>query len=114
MWHESLTCLRPAKRSFWKGFEDDAAAGCGHTRNITKCITVIGETLRSSDTSAGENADFWQREQSRMIFNAVEVVKLATGIRGKQIQWDLELARKRLADPRGESTRFRGTLALRG
>ena len=51
----------------------------GHTRNITKCITVIGETLRSSDTSAGENADFWQREQERMIFNAVEVVKLATG-----------------------------------
>jgi len=51
----------------------------GHTRNITKCITVIGETLRSSDTSSGENADFWQREQERMIFNAVEVVKLATG-----------------------------------
>ncbi len=51
----------------------------GHTRNITKCITVIGETLRSSDTTAGENADFWQREQERLIFNAVEIVKLATG-----------------------------------
>jgi len=51
----------------------------GHTRNITKCITTIGETLRSSDTAAGENADFWQREQERMIFNAVEIVKLATG-----------------------------------
>lgn len=53
--------------------------GGGHTRNITKCITVIGETLRSSDTTAGENADFWQAEQQRMIHNAVEVVKLATG-----------------------------------
>jgi hypothetical protein len=40
---------------------------------------VIGETLRSSDTTAGENADFWQREQERMIHNAVEVVKQATG-----------------------------------
>ncbi len=53
--------------------------GGGHTRNITKCITVIGETLRSSDTAAGENADFWQREQERQIFNAVEIVKQATG-----------------------------------
>ena len=41
----------------------------GHTRNITRCITVIGETLRSSDSVSGENADFWQREQERMIFN---------------------------------------------
>jgi len=51
----------------------------GHTRNITRCITVIGETLRSSDSVSGENADFWQREQERMIFNSVEIVKLATG-----------------------------------
>jgi hypothetical protein len=51
----------------------------GHTRAITKCITVIGETLRSSDTDNRESADFWQKEQERMIYNAVEVVKLATG-----------------------------------
>lgn len=51
----------------------------GHTRLITKCITVIGETLRSSDTASGENADFWMREQERQIFNAVEIVKQATG-----------------------------------
>lgn len=50
----------------------------GHTRNITKVITTIGETL-TNDTASGENADFWQREQERMIFNAVEVVKQATG-----------------------------------
>jgi hypothetical protein len=51
----------------------------GHTRNLTKVITVIGETLRSSDTDNRESADFWQREQERMIFNAVEIVKQATG-----------------------------------
>ena len=51
----------------------------GHTRNITKCITVIGETLGSSDSDNRESADFWQKEQERMIYNAVEVVKLATG-----------------------------------
>lgn len=51
----------------------------GHTRDVTRCITVIGESLRSADTKGGENGDFWEREQDRMIYNAVEVVKLATG-----------------------------------
>lgn len=51
----------------------------GHTRNITKCITVIGETLRSSNTDNRESADFFRKEEERMIFNAVEIVKLATG-----------------------------------
>jgi type IV secretory pathway TraG/TraD family ATPase VirD4 len=51
----------------------------GHTREITKVITTIGETLRSSDAKAGEDSDFWERERARMIYNAVEVVKLATG-----------------------------------
>jgi len=61
--------------------------GGGHTRNITKVITTIGETLRSSDTKGGENADFWEREQERMIYNAVHIVKLATG---KVDAWDLQ------------------------
>ena len=51
----------------------------GHTRDVTRCITVIGETLRAADTKGGESADFWEREQERMIFNAVEVVRVATG-----------------------------------
>jgi hypothetical protein len=51
----------------------------GHTREITKVITTIGETLRSADRNGTENADFWDREQERMIYNAVEIVKLATG-----------------------------------
>lgn len=51
----------------------------GHTREVTKVITTIGETLRSADADATENADFWSREQERMIYNAVEIVRLATG-----------------------------------
>ncbi len=54
-------------------------ASGGHTRDVTRCITLIGESLRSSDSSGGENADFWEREQERMIYNAVEVVKLSNG-----------------------------------
>ena len=46
---------------------------------MSTCITVIGETLRASDTKGGESADFWEREQERMIYNAVEIVRLATG-----------------------------------
>jgi type IV secretory pathway TraG/TraD family ATPase VirD4 len=53
--------------------------GGGHTRNITKTLTTIGETLRSSDTDNRESSDFWNREQERLIFNAVEIVKLGTG-----------------------------------
>jgi hypothetical protein len=51
----------------------------GYTRNLTKVITTIGESLRSGDSHSSENADFWEREQEREIYNAVEVVKLATG-----------------------------------
>jgi hypothetical protein len=51
----------------------------GHTRNITRTLTTIGETLRASDTDKRESADFWQKEQERMIHNAVEIVKQATG-----------------------------------
>jgi hypothetical protein len=51
----------------------------GHTRDVTRCVTTVGETLRGADTKGGESADFWEREQERMIYNAVEVVKLATG-----------------------------------
>lgn len=75
---EDLLVFSPDSPLRFSFLDYEMRAG-GHTRNITKCITVIGETLRASDTAAGENADFWQREQERMIFNAVEVVKQATG-----------------------------------
>lgn len=51
----------------------------GQTRNITKLITTIGETLRSSDSKGGENGDIWEREQERMLYSGVQVVKVATG-----------------------------------
>jgi type IV secretory pathway TraG/TraD family ATPase VirD4 len=51
----------------------------GHTRNIVRCITTIGETLRSTNNKGGENADFWEAEQTRMLQMAVEVVKQAHG-----------------------------------
>lgn len=56
----------------------EMSQGGGHTRNLTKTLTTIAETLRSSDTDNRENSDFWQKEQSRTLFNAIEVVKLAT------------------------------------
>ena len=51
----------------------------GHTRDVVSCITTIGETLGNSDSKGGEDGDFWEKERERMIYNAVEVVKLATG-----------------------------------
>ena len=53
--------------------------GGGHTRNITKTLMTIGESLRSSDTNGREDADFWNREQERLLYNAIEMVKLAMG-----------------------------------
>lgn len=51
----------------------------GNTRDVTKCVTTVGESLRSSDTKGGEDGSFWDREAERMIYNAVEMVRLATG-----------------------------------
>lgn len=51
----------------------------GHTRDITRCLMTIAETLRSSDTKGGEDADFWQRETERCLYNAAEAIRLAYG-----------------------------------
>jgi len=53
--------------------------GGGQTRNITKTLMTIGESLRSSDANGREDADFWNREQERLLYNAIEMVKLAMG-----------------------------------
>jgi hypothetical protein len=53
--------------------------GGGHTRNITKTLMTISESLRSSDTNGHEDADFWNREQERLLYNAIEMVRLAMG-----------------------------------
>lgn len=61
-------------------FLDYEAKAGGHARNITRTIMVIGETLRSADNKgSGEDGDFWEKQQERMLYNAVVVVKLATG-----------------------------------
>jgi type IV secretory pathway TraG/TraD family ATPase VirD4 len=60
-------------------FLDCVVQSGGDTRQITKCLTSIGETLRSGDSNGREEGQFWEREQERMIYNAVEIVKLATG-----------------------------------
>ena len=74
---EDLLIFSPDSQLRFNFLDHEMAQG-GHTRNITKCITVIGETLGSSDTDGRESSDFWDKEQQRMIYNAVEVVKLAT------------------------------------
>lgn len=51
----------------------------GDTREITKCITSIGETLQAKGGTGWGGDKFWPIEQGRMIYNAVEIVKLATG-----------------------------------
>lgn len=51
----------------------------GLTRNLTKCLMVIAENLRSGEQDNGGDSAFWRRESERMLFNSVEIVKRATG-----------------------------------
>lgn len=73
-----LVVFGPNEAARFNFIDYEAAAG-GHARNITRTIMVIGETLRSSDTKGGEDGDFWEKQQERLIYNAVVIVKLATG-----------------------------------
>ncbi len=51
----------------------------GDARAITKFFTEIKQTLRGADTRGGENADFFEAEQDRMIYNSVVILKLGLG-----------------------------------
>lgn len=51
----------------------------GLTRNITRTLMTISECLSSNDTNGREDADFWNREQARLLYNAIEMVRLAMG-----------------------------------
>ncbi|EAQ78966.1 type IV secretory system conjugative DNA transfer family protein [Blastopirellula marina] len=51
----------------------------GHTRNITKTLMVIGESLQSADGDNRNSDKFWSGQQGRQISCGVEIVKLATG-----------------------------------
>lgn len=68
-------------------FLDHVLQSGGSTREVTRTLMVIGETLRGSDTRGGENADFWEGEQTRMIYNAVEILRKADG---KLTPWNLQ------------------------
>jgi hypothetical protein len=59
-------------------FLDYVVSSGGDTRQITQCLSSIGETLRSGTSNGREDGQFWAREQERMIYNAVEIVRLAT------------------------------------
>lgn len=59
-------------------FLAEASRYGGHTREIVRCITTIGETVRSNNQRGnGEDSGFWAAEQERMIYNAIEVLKTA-------------------------------------
>jgi hypothetical protein len=52
----------------------------GQTRSITDCIRIIGECLGSHEAKGSSGQDpFWEQQQDRMLYYAVEIVKLATG-----------------------------------
>jgi hypothetical protein len=51
----------------------------GDTRNITNCILTIAESLKAGDGKGDGDNLFWQQQNERMIYNAVEIVRLAQG-----------------------------------
>jgi type IV secretory pathway TraG/TraD family ATPase VirD4 len=53
--------------------------GGGHTRNIVKILTTIGETLHNREDGARNTDPFWQENNERLLFTAVEILKQATG-----------------------------------
>jgi hypothetical protein len=51
----------------------------GDTREITKAVMVISETLEQSGGEGRQHDPFWRQQNERMIYNAVEIVRRATG-----------------------------------
>jgi len=69
-----------AKSRLRMNFLEEAARYGGDTREITKCITTIGETLASGDRGrGGENAAFFLAQQERLIHFASEVLRAGVG-----------------------------------
>ncbi|QEL18775.1 type IV secretory system conjugative DNA transfer family protein [Limnoglobus roseus] len=48
-------------------------------REMAKMLMVIGEGLNSNDSKGGEDSDFWEKQQFRMIYFACLTVQLAYG-----------------------------------
>ncbi|MBS0262159.1 MAG: hypothetical protein JSS02_09440, partial [Planctomycetes bacterium] len=51
----------------------------GDTRQITRCITTIGETLRAGEQRGDSEGKHWESLQEQYLYNAVGVMKLAKG-----------------------------------
>lgn len=81
---DDLLVFSPESDLRFNFLDYEMQAGGGHTRNITNCLMVIGETLYSGEKSGGEDAHFWKSSHERVINNAVEILKLATGKVGAQ------------------------------
>jgi type IV secretory pathway TraG/TraD family ATPase VirD4 len=58
-------------------FLDEVQRSGGDTRDITRAIMVIGETLQ--DGEGRQSEPFWKQQNERLIYNAVEIVRGALG-----------------------------------
>lgn len=98
-----ILASKPEDKVFWQDIFEDAGRGKdllvfapdaplrfnlldgellagADTRELTQLIMTIGETLkRNSRSGAGENEAFWDQLKERTIYNAVEIVRKATG-----------------------------------
>lgn len=97
-----ILCAKPEDKAMWQKIFAEAGRECdllvfepggplrfnfldyvqksgGDTRQITQCITSIGQTLRSRGTGGREDGQFWEQQQERMLYCAVEVLRLALG-----------------------------------
>lgn len=59
-------------------FLNEVSQRGGGTRDITECITTIGETLRSGERRGdSENGSFFAMQEERLIHHAVEILRAA-------------------------------------
>ncbi len=49
------------------------------TREITQTVTTMAESIGATDAKSVEDGSYWKGEAARMIFNAVEVLRVAKG-----------------------------------
>lgn len=76
---KDLVVFEPGSRCRFNVLDYEMSQGA-HTRNITRAIKIMGETLHQSDgKGGGEDGGFWEQQQERLIYNAVEILKCGTG-----------------------------------
>jgi hypothetical protein len=76
---EDLLIFGPGEPYRFNFLDAEMAAG-GDTRNITRMILTVGELRGNEDGQPGDGMGrFWAMETERWLYNAVEIVKLATG-----------------------------------